>query len=491
MSFLNKSISGLIWNHFSKVADFGLAYLLSIIVARMMGIHEYSVYVATMSIASFMLLIVSGGFDEVLTKYVPYYTGLNKQGYIIYLVKVIFCLRLSILGIVSIVVYFTRIKISIFFNNSNIVEYIFLILLYIIIQSLVNFFTNLLIAQYKTKKVFIINTISRLLNIAFAIILLNKGYGLQEVLVQFIIVSFTTLLIYFLLSPRFISGKNEKFKLSHIFNFSYAMIINSILGIVLGKYTSILLLNHHLGSSVEIAYFEIAYSLEVIIEYIFALGFYGIGLSITSELATHGVSKLKSARTLVIQYYQLFVFPLSIFCIVFAEEIITLLYSSQYKSVTSVFRTFLSINFLAVTLFARDFNATILFSIGKERKVLLLRFLLGLLTVVTNYLFIPTYGAIGAIGILGLSFLIITIFEYFMVSHHIGFGYDFLFAAKVIFVSIFSILVVYIFSSFIHSVLIDSLLYLILIIVGYFLLKIHKSEIINIFLRKFNISNVN
>ena len=68
MSIFKKSVLGLFWNHLSKVADFGLAYLLGIIIARMMGARDYSVYVATMSIATLALFIVSGGFDDTLMK---------------------------------------------------------------------------------------------------------------------------------------------------------------------------------------------------------------------------------------------------------------------------------------------------------------------------------------------------------------------------------------------------------------------------------------
>ena len=197
--------------------------------------------------------------------------------------------------------YALRVEIGSLFNNPRIVEYILLLLLYITLQSLINFFTSFTIAQYKAKFVFFLNTSMRLMNIGGTVYLLKHGLGLGHILLLFSAVGCFALFIYGLSSWTLLHAETEKIELWPVYRFSLTMLANSILAIALGKYTAILLLSHYFGTSVQIAYFDIGYSVELIIEYIFALGFTGMGLTIASDMATGDISRLTRARRLVMQ----------------------------------------------------------------------------------------------------------------------------------------------------------------------------------------------
>ena len=165
---------------------------------------------------------------------------------------------------------------------------------------------------------------------------------------------------------------------------------------------------------------------------------------------------------------------------------ISAIYSSQYIPAAPVFRAFILVNFLGVTLFGRDFNATILFSLGKERYVLILRFVVGIISLAINYFLIPSYGAIGAITVVGASFLINTILEYAITSHYIGISYDVSFLAKVVLVSFLSVGLLSYVSSKIHlSVALAGIAYFILIILGYYAVRLHRDEIFELFFKRF------
>ncbi|MBW7886973.1 MAG: oligosaccharide flippase family protein [Bacteroidetes bacterium] len=486
MSLLRKSIDGFFWNHLGKITDIGLTYLLSLIIARMMVPHDYGGYVATMSIAALLILIVSGGFDDTLVKYVSQYNAEKKYQNIRSLTLFLFKLRTLIILIVCIIFYFFKDEIKVIFNNPYAAKYAVYIISYISFQSFINFLSSYFIAHFKTALIFFINFLSRLTTIGITVVLLYSGYGLLELLTLYSIIGVLTFFVLIIFLNKSLSKEKGELEYQSVLSFSISIYFNSIIALLLGKYAGILLLSHHLGAVSDVAYFDIGYSLEVMIESLFALGFTGIGLSVASELATKDKSKLHYARKIVIQYFQLVIIPVSIFCILFAEKIITLLYSDKYLAAAPVFRTFLSINIIAVALFARDFNATILFSLKQENKVLAVRLCIGILSVIINYLFIPYYKIVGAIAVIGSSFVLSTIIEYYLASYYIGYTYDYVFLLKISISSFIAVSCIVLLSSSITSIILLSLIYLCLLGVCFGIFKIYKTDLIQIIFRHLN-----
>ncbi len=478
MSFSQKAIQGFVWNHLGKLAEIGLTYAVSIVVARTTGAQEYGVYVTTMSMASVALIVGAAGIDDALNKFVSQLIVAREETRLRFLVRRLLVTRFALGALLCLLIVTFRSQISLLFGNENLPRYILAIALYILLQNLVNFFTNFYVAQAKTRFVFVINTSARILNLALVWLFLLAGLGLQAIFLLFGIVS--ALSMVFMAGSAFPSFRGEcrNFDLGPVRKFSIVMLLNSFLALVLGRYSNVLLISYFWGSSDQTGFYDIAFSLTIMIEYAFALGFAGLALSLAAELAMRDPAKLGAARSMVVKYYQMFVIPVALFCIWYADAVVRILYTPQYLATVPLFRTFLSLQCLSVTLLARDFNATILFSVGKERLVLITRSIVGVVSLLVNWFIIPVYGALGAITVTGLTYLATTGVEYGLVSRMLVYRYDYKFAAKVIGVSVCALAAVSVIP--VHSVMVllaAGIAYVVVVFGGYWLTRVFDKDI--------------
>ncbi len=479
MTHTVKTFKSFAWNHLSKLSEYGLTYIFGILLARKLGANDYSIYVTLMSISSFSMVFGGLGFDETLNKYLPQLSFGGKLLSIKSLVKKLLIIRTGVLSIISILLIIFREKVSALLNNPILSDFILYLALYIILQSVVNFFSNIFISQLRTRVVFLINFVTKLITLLVGIYILNLGYGIKEILILLVIISLTAFILYLIVgSYEYVFKAGDGYNSSNAIKFGITAWGNLILTFLLGKNSNILIISLLLGATVHLSYYEIAFSFTQLIEYVFSIGFMGVALSAFSSLAVQDASRLKFLRSSIMKYLQLFNIPIGIMVFFNASFIIPLIFSPQYSESIQLLKIFLVFNMLSISLLGSGTNTAILLSIGKEKIVLLIRMMFALINIVLLVSFVPTYGVTGAIFITGLCLFLTVLAEFVYATKFVGLNYDKAFITKVFLISIAALAVSEVSRDFLFNNFFFSIsLYILLVISGYLVFKIPNKEI--------------
>jgi len=429
-NFKSLSIKGFIWNHLAKLSDYGLTYLISVILARNLDSESYGLFVTAYSIGTVLIILSSLGIDETINKYVSQFSANNKTGQIKKLLLTLFRYRLAAIVIILLLVFLFRQNISKIFNSESLSDYITVLVFFVFFQNLSNFFVQYFTALLNTRLVFFINTVLKLLSITSILIYLTTNEDLYIILILISSISFLSFVTYAFFAKQVLSYSSENFNNHEVKNFSKIMWLNAILSMVLGRYSDIFLLGLLIGITTEISYYEIAFSLTTVIDYVFSVGLIGVIISVFSATAVTDKSNILPIRNKIIKYYQFFVLPVMLFSLIFASDLINMIYSDKYSAAIILFQVLLFYKIVIVNVFGSGLNISILVSIGKQKYVFINRIILGIINIVLNIIFIPKYGALGAITITGFVLLIIYFIDFVLVNLIVELQYDLAFLIK-------------------------------------------------------------
>ena len=198
-----------------------------------------------------------------------------------------------------------------------------------------------------------------------------------------IIISLTSIFLYVVVGGyKYVFSESESYDSSPAIKFGITAWGNLLLTFLFGKNSNILIISFLLGATVQVSYYEIAFSFTQLIEYIFSIGFMGVALSSFSTLATQDHSKIKYLRSSIMKYLQLFNIPIGLMVFFNAAFIIPLIYSSQYLASIQLLKIFVVFNMLSISLLGSGTNTAILLSIGKEKIVLFIHMVFAFLNIV-------------------------------------------------------------------------------------------------------------
>jgi len=479
MTHTVKTFKSFAWNHLSKLSEYGLTYIFGILLARKLGADNYSIYVTLMSISSFSMVFGGLGFDETLNKYLPQLSSKQKLLSIRSLIKKLLIIRTCVLCTIGLILILFREKVSALLNNPILSDFILYLSLYIILQSIVNFFSNIFISQLRTRIVFLINFATKLIMLLIGIYILNLGYGIKEILLLLVAISLTSFSLYLVVGGYdYVFKRSESYNSSSAIKFGITAWGNLLLTFLLGKNSNILIISFLLGATVQVSYYEIAFSFTQLIEYFFSIGFMGVALSSFSALAAQDLPRMKFLRSSIMKYLQVFNIPIGLMVFFNAAFIIPLIFSSQYLTSINLLKIFLVFNIISISVLGSGTNTAILLSTGKEKIVLLIHMVFALLNIILLLLFVPIYGVTGAIFITGLCLFLTVLTEFTFATKYIGLNYDFAFITKIFLISIAALAISEISRNFLFNNYFFSIsLYILLVSTGYFIFRIPNKEI--------------
>lgn len=475
-------IKSFFWNHSAKVLEYIFIYLLSLLLARELGAQLYGVYATIISITILMLNLSSLGFEATLTKYTAQFlTRTDGIPEIRFVSKYLMIIRVLISLSLLFLLYLLKDPVASLFKNDELASYIFIVIFYILFQSLINFIVNLLLGALKTKPIFYIGVVSRIISLIAAYCLLKFNYGVKEILIMLAIVSSFTFLTYFLSSQRYILGVSRKIAIKPILKFGMAVWIISLLTFLLGKQAAILLLNYFLGKSSQVGYYEIAFSLTQAIGYSVLIGMSGVSLAVFSKLAITGSDKFAYAWELIIKGMQLILIPIISFTVVYAREIIRFFYTESYDDSIILFQCF-ALFMLASWIIGECLNLTVLYSLGMQKMVIISRSLSGIINLALNIALIPKYQALGAIIATGISTFTAIAWEFIWAKNRIGGKFPLRFLLKMCMITLIAIGLIRISDEiFYSSIIMKFFQFLIILIILLVITKpLSGSEISNI-----------
>lgn len=430
MSFLKRISNAFAWNHLNKITGYLLDFFLSIVLARGLGDYYYGIYSELFNFIFLFSLICSFGIDTAINVYLPKYSG--QKGIISFYLRRTLLLIAGISLIMVILTIFLSQPLSQLINSPEIVHLLKIAALYIVFHNFLILAQTILICYYETQFLFIANTFLKIFFIIFAWILLKFEFGIQEIIWAFIGISLIVSVGYLFKFIKYLKPRPEKTKFSAYIQFGLVAWFTKFINYLLGRYFDIFLLGYFAVSKEEIGYYNIAFSITLALLYLFTSGFSGISIAAFSEFEKNQeYEKIKKGIIAVIKICNFFSVPVFLYVILNAHMLIKLLYSSTYQGSSVLLQVFASF-FLITIVLGSGINSSVLYSLKKEKTVLTLRIIMGLVNVILDFILIPEYKAMGAIVATGISTVGIIGFEHFFVRKNINIKYPVLFLIKVL-----------------------------------------------------------
>ena len=168
MTRSQQAIRATSWNYLSRLTEFGLLFLISAFIARVMGPSKDSLYTLFWSVVATSVSFTGLGLDWVIYKYLPQFTIQGKQNETAALLRKTFIIRI-VVACFGAVIVFCLIQAS---GGGVLARYAVLLpfgvfaAMFIIGQNIAQFGTATLTAGLRTKEVLAINGTVKLLVLA-------------------------------------------------------------------------------------------------------------------------------------------------------------------------------------------------------------------------------------------------------------------------------------------------------------------------------------
>jgi O-antigen/teichoic acid export membrane protein len=357
----NSNTSQVIWIGMGSLSSFVLSMISAVILARYLDKTEYGTYRQVLYVYNTLLVLFSAGLPRVYGYFLPRYNLAEGKNIVWKVTKLLFVCGFTF----SLCLFLLSNPIAFALNNSELelgLKYFSPIpMLLVPTLGLEGIFS----AYRKTTYIAIYNVLSRLvmlIMIILPIILIEANY-LYAIYGWIISSIFALVMAYFFMSIPFkgVDSKSSALSFKEIFRYSLPIMIASIAGIAI--------------TSSDQFYISRYFGIEVFAEFangFIQLPFVGMVVGATSTVLMPLFSKMVYDRTDVNKLIELWqnalkksamiIYPLVIMFIYFAEETVTLLFSSTYSNSAIYFQIALVVNFFNIIMFA-----PLLLSLGKVK----------------------------------------------------------------------------------------------------------------------------
>ncbi|HEU5347741.1 MAG TPA: polysaccharide biosynthesis C-terminal domain-containing protein, partial [Ktedonobacterales bacterium] len=285
---------------------------------------------------------------------------------------------------------------------------------------------------------------SQVASVTGVFVLLRAGWGIDGAFAGQAAVAWFTVLAYLvpLSAVIFARGKITSVRRGEMRKLMVGAWLTNVSNTALGKQMDIMVMTAFAVGSAAIGYYNLAYQLGSIIGVVLISGLGGVGMAaMSAALSTGGPKRLISMWRASIMLQVILAVPLQTVCFVFADQIVTVLYGSNYAGAVLLLRVF-----LAFTMFGRliggGASQGALYVIGKQRSVVVLRWSGLIINVILDVTLIQVYGPIGAMIATGFSQVWVGLMEYLLLRLHLGTEYPIAFAGRVTGVAAFAALLV-------------------------------------------------
>ncbi|MEJ8801526.1 oligosaccharide flippase family protein [Pontibacter sp. H249] len=392
-----------IWIGMGSISTFALAIISAAILSRYLSKIEYGTYRQILYIYSSLLVIFTAGLPKVFSYFLPRYTKSKGKDIVWRVTRVLFLLGL----IFSTFLFLLSDFIADVLNNPELkvgLKYFSPIPMFL----LPTLGIEGIFSTYKqTIHIAIYNTISRfmmLLFIVLPVVIFDGSY--LDAIKGWLIVSIITLFIAFYFKSIPFKGINkESSDLSYkeILKYSFPLVLASLAGMAI--------------KAADQFYISKYFGPEVFAEFangFIELPFVGMVTGATSMILMPIFSKLihdKSSTQNIISLWRnallksvYIIYPMVLFFISHAKEVVSILYSASYKDSAIYFQIAMVLNFFNIILFA-----PLLLAMGKTKFYFTLHAILAIATWCLGYIIIGVFNSPIAIAILSVSLAIIKV----------------------------------------------------------------------------------
>ncbi len=392
-----------LWNHLGKLGDYALMYVVSVLVARGLGVEIYGRYTALISLVHVLLVASSFGLEVALTRYGAAFQGVAVGERLRFLfrrgvaVRVVLFLAIGLAG-GGLAIAAGWLQVS--------TDLSILLLLggYALSRALLPLFVAILTARFRTRRVAVISVVGRLCELAGILIVGASGLTLPWVLLVLCIAGAIQVALHLLWNARTWWGAEAVTPLTPVLVFGGVFWLNAIVDYFLGRQGDIALLAMIGGDPAATSRYDVSYTLMQAGAMIATLGLSGVSLAALSRFGEHDtVPRARLYETLV-RINSLLTIPILGFLFVTATDILTIIYAGPFVGAATVLRLLIGTRIIA-RICAGGENADLLLSMDMVRPLVMIGLAATAITVGSHLVLIPRFGAEGAAVASGLGTL--------------------------------------------------------------------------------------
>ncbi|MBE6413517.1 MAG: hypothetical protein E7035_03055 [Verrucomicrobiaceae bacterium] len=387
----------------SRMINLALKITSTMLIARSMTLSDYGTYSELLVVSSLIVSFMVIGLPSSLSYFIPSMNPDDRAKFINF-----YFIAITVIGILcAIVLYAFRTQISSFYGNEDIQLYLFFLIVIPWASICITSRSNMLIAFSKTQKEILYSILNSVLLLLVAFFTYWYDLSLKQYLYYYVIVEIIFAILVYWEALTCIKGKIQFYidlgLIKNVLNFSIPMGISVmistisidldklIIGYSMGEQSVAIYANA--GKELPFVYVTSSFSaviLPLIVKYI-NIGNKDCAIRLWRESAY-----ICSA----------IIFFCASISIVFAPQIITILYSEKYLSGVGIFRIYSLTLLLRITYWGSILNAY-----GKSRQILYNSIYCLLLNIVLSIVLLNVIGFIGPAVATFISILFMAILQ--------------------------------------------------------------------------------
>ncbi len=386
-------IRNIIWRTFSIFTSTFLAIIVSVMTARILGPNKMGQFSFVLWLVNVLLIFMGLGIPAATTKYVAEYFGRDNKEMARSIIRTLFLFELLLAGIIASIS-----MILVFVVVPTHQRIIFILAIGSRIPTALGSIYNAAIQGLQdfkvVSKVGIFNEFLRSILVALFLIL---GFEIIGIFTAGLIVSFYYLLRitwvykkYFAEIPSHVGLPKEliiritKFCLT----LSGIMIISSIVW----QESEVFFLKYF-STNEQIAFYSLAFGIAARLKVFTKIVAHVLMPSISHMSGNNDYRKINELYSTATRYLALIFIPVFLGAAALIGKLIILLYGTEYREVITPAMIILSFNiFGSVTIVSSALTT----GIDRQDIILKIGSVVAVINIITDFIFIPTYGAIGA-----------------------------------------------------------------------------------------------
>jgi O-antigen/teichoic acid export membrane protein len=423
---------GVAKSQLAKFVDVALAFVITILLTRWLGPDGFGSYALILGWISLGGLLISLGFSEVLSKYIPYLTAESTQisGFFIPLLLIRLCLALLLAGVVKLLAS----TLFVWLNHSELLPYVNYVILLFLLTATNDMFWAFFIARLKIEIVLL----SRILQqgaIITAVLWLAR-YGSSSIQSLLIVTGFAyalgtaTYILAYRRSRSRNQGKQADELLGNALKFGLSAWVTSGFTFLLAEQSDVLLIGLIVQEASAVAYYKVGTALVWKTIGVITVGSTVVLASLSTLYKRSGHTGLSHGWRTFVKLSTLSVVPIYLLLGWYAPQIIALLYGPDYLPSALILRLFVALTVIPFGLLGGGLSLIALYALGRERQGLLIRVTSGLVNLILGVILIRAYGAVGAVIATGIAAIIGTSLEFLLLQRFASQQYPWAFTLK-------------------------------------------------------------
>ncbi len=404
---------GAAWNLVGFSFRFVIGLASSILFVRLLGQQQYGIVTFILSCVFFSGILVNLGLGTVMTKSIVQMQMLGNMNQAVSLLKKVSLPRFGVIFILGLI-FFQSERISVWIGKSYLSSYLIFVPLIVFTSYFQGTFRTMLSSTYEQKFINIIATLEMILKLGLVIASIFLGFGVIGFLMAVLLSQFVSgipLLIraYHRLLKRASQIPNP-FRLKPHIPLAFHSFLVAISVRLLGRESDLFLLGLFHHDIRQVAIYAVVFGLPNMLFDVFR-NIIGGGLGLTAfieQVKANRLDDLRISYYTILNLFAMFLIPAIIGGMIVGGDLAVLLYGMEYKELALPMGIlFLSLGFSTITTVTSD----LLFSVNRERWLMLCRTGFGLLNITVNILVIPVFGALGVAISTGVASIGMTLVE--------------------------------------------------------------------------------